>query len=129
VDSLVRLSRLEPKQLEEAVKQGKVKPDMGRHEVKTVLLEYRPASKKIARKEPSSEAAIPTPPAILEELRNLLIPVQEALEDCQERQPGSPEDLICILEAHANWLKGLLEKLRSSAKESINVEAEPDVEG
>jgi hypothetical protein len=70
VDSLVRLSRLEPKQLEEAIKQGKVKPDMGRKEVKTVLLEYRPASTKNALKELSSEATIPTPPAILEELRN-----------------------------------------------------------
>jgi hypothetical protein len=45
-DSLVRLARLEPRQLEDAVKKGKVTPDMGRMEVKAVLREYRLVNKK-----------------------------------------------------------------------------------
>jgi hypothetical protein len=47
-DSLVRLARLEPGQLEDAVRKGKVKPDMGRKEVKSVLREYRPVNQKTA---------------------------------------------------------------------------------
>ena len=44
VDSIMRLSRLKPEQLEDAIKKGKVHPDMGRKAVKDLLTKYRPAN-------------------------------------------------------------------------------------
>jgi hypothetical protein len=46
VDSIVRLSRLKPDQLEDAFEKGKITRNMGREAVMALLREYRPASLK-----------------------------------------------------------------------------------
>lgn len=118
VDSLVRLSRLEPHELEDAVKQGKVKSGMGRTDVKALLREYRPAKPKAPQKKGNRQKVTQSPPVTLEEVRNRLIPFQEVVEGCQEQFADSQEALIHLLENHASWLKGVLGRLRSKASDS-----------
>lgn len=103
VDSLVRLSRLTPEQLEDAINQGKVKDDMGRQEVKALLREYRPATLRSCR----SKAKIERTPATLESVRAELIRLQEMVEAYRSRMMDS-QDLIPLLKGHVAWCRVVL---------------------
>ena len=114
-DSLARLSRLEPAQFKDAINKGKIKPDMGRKEVKSVLHEYRPATPKSSLKARSGKEATPPPAATLGEVGKRLTAFQTAVEECQERRPNSRDALLDLLTEHGNWIKIVLAKLGRKA--------------
>jgi hypothetical protein len=114
VDSLMRLSRIEPDQLNDAIKAGKVKPNMGRKEVKAVLDEYRPVSPRSSRSTDSAKADSPFASS-LKAARKRLTAFQEAVEECQQFS-DSHEHLILLLEDYADWAKDRIEKLKRTTE-------------
>jgi hypothetical protein len=114
VDSLMRLARLEEDQLDDAIKTGKLKSDMGRKEVKALLAQYRPASSKSSRCADAAKVSDEGFNLSLKTVRQQLVALREAVEVCQ-RLPNFHGDLLLLLEGHAAWTKDCIGKLLRKA--------------
>ncbi len=118
VDSLVRLSRLEPAQLEDAIKTGKVSPTMGRAGVKALLREYRPGVTAPLKPDGSRKAASPAVPAELEEVENQFETFQRVVVELEQRLPESRKELVGLLETCAGRIKETIGNLRRKRGET-----------
>lgn len=108
VDSLMRLSRLKPEHLEDAVKQGKVRPDMGRKAVKALLLEYRPSTKKsLPRSGNKNAVKFPTRNCV-DEVWEQLSALEEIIKKCKRQCPESQDDLLNAVEHFDAWFRDFL---------------------